>query len=95
MNQRGISREAVLAALDWGRSWYSYGCEVFVLGRRDIVAARRHGLDLSGFEGTRVVEDDDTIVTTGHSRRGRYRPRVCNKRHRRNARNLKFAHGWS
>lgn len=95
MEQRAISHDAIAAALDWGRWWYSHGCLVFVLGRREIRKARRFGLDLSAYEGIRVVEDNSAIITAAHSHPGRYRPRVCHRRQRRKARKNKFLEGWS
>ena len=63
MNARRISREAVLAAIIYGRVVYTRGARFFVLGRREV---RRYAGDLCDIrrcEGLQVVCKDNHVVT--------------------------------
>lgn len=56
MSHRGISLEALSAAVYFGRVSSSYGqAEVFVIGRREVEQARSQGFNLSAYEGVQVV----------------------------------------
>lgn len=85
MSQRGISGDAVLAALCHGRSAHVRGAEIFAIGRAEILRAGRHGIDLAGYEGVQVVcALSGAILTVYRNRdlRG-LRPGPCRRAKRR------------
>ena len=54
--QRAVRRGALAAVLDYGTSRPAgNGSHEFFLGHREVVAARRTGVDLRRFEGTAVI----------------------------------------
>ena len=59
MAQRGVRPDAVAATLRYGRCVHVRGAWVSVIGRREVAAARRTGIDLSRFEGLHVVSAAD------------------------------------
>jgi len=61
---RGVSREALEAALRWGRRTWSHGDLVFRLDRRSVAAARAYGIRVDAHEGTTVVLMHDGTVRT-------------------------------
>lgn len=73
MGGRGIHREAVQAALDYGRIVRTRGAEIHVLGRKEVTLLAKHDIDVSEFEGIQVVcSHDGKIVTVyrNHDFRG-------------------------
>lgn len=66
MTGRRISTAAVQAALDHGRRSHVRGSLIFALGRREVTAAARRGLDLAEHAGVHVVcsPDGATVLTT-------------------------------
>lgn len=91
--KRSIDPAAVSAAIDYGRIVHVRGADIYVIGRREISLLRRHGLDLSKYEGVQVVcSRDGAIVTVYRNRNFRsLRPRRgrrscdcvrCNRRKR-------------
>jgi hypothetical protein len=69
MCARGISPEAVRAALDFGRVARSYGVDVHALGRAECEAAGISPRDLRRFEGTHVLVASDGTITTVYRNR--------------------------
>lgn len=72
--QRAISTEAILAALDWGRLIRQRsGRRAYHLGRREVEAAAKAGVRLERFRGTAVVLGSDqgviTVLRTSDRRR--------------------------
>lgn len=73
-SQRGVSIEAIDAALAWGREIHVGGgvleCR---LDRRSVAQARRTGVDLKAFEGTIVIVSvrDGRVVTAYRNRHPR------------------------
>ncbi len=65
MATRRISPEAVQAAICHGRRSHVRGALIFALGRRDVAAAARVGLDLEPHNGVQVVctPDGGTVLT--------------------------------
>jgi hypothetical protein len=65
MSQRSISPDAVRAVLEHGRRQYQRGARIFFLGRKEVRAAAKRGLDLSAHEGLHVVcpPHCDTVQT--------------------------------
>ena len=77
MCARGLSLEAVEAALGYGRVVHVRGADIHALGRKEVETSKHNGTDLSRFEGVQVVcVGDGTIVTVyrNHDFRG-LRPR--------------------
>lgn len=64
MTTRAISRTAIEAALEFGRCVDIRGAQIFAIGRREVEALRREGIELADFEGTQVVVTDGGAVLT-------------------------------
>ena len=85
--QRGISAEAIAAAMDWGMSVRQPGGRVaYFLGKRTVERLEiRENLFLERFKNTLVVvSHDGTIVTVGRFSRPNFhrkgRPRTSSRR---------------
>ena len=68
MAERGVSREAVEAALTYGRLVREDGRQAFVIGRKEVAlfaegCENEEGVDLSAFEGVQVCVADQHVVT--------------------------------
>lgn len=64
MSRRGISKAAILAALDYGRIIYTRKAMFFILGRKQIKKCLKAGINLSRFNGIQVLcAEDGTIIT--------------------------------
>lgn len=77
MTARSITDRAIAAVMDYGRIAYVRGAKVFAIGKKEVEAYRRDGIDLTDFEGIHVVCSlDGAIMTTyrNHNLRG-LRPR--------------------
>ena len=83
MTARRISKTALLAVLQYGRMVYVRGAKIHVIGRKEVRAFLRKGIELADFEGIHVVCSlDGAIMTTYRNRDFRgLRPR--GRRHRR------------
>jgi hypothetical protein len=68
---RGIRPEGIDAAIDFGRLVRDKGADIFTIGWREVERAAEVGVDLSLFEGLRVVCDRDGSVITTYWRRTR------------------------
>lgn len=84
--QRGIGRDAVRAVIDHGREVYTRGARIFVIGHKEVAAARRRGVDVARFEGIHAVcSRDDVVITVYRNRHLQLRAgRKCSfdRRHR-------------
>ncbi len=61
---RRLPENAVAAALAYGREVHTRGAIFYVVGRKEVRAARRSGVDLSRSEGLHVVcTSEDRILT--------------------------------
>ena len=81
---RGLADGAIDAAMRYGRVVYVRGAQIHAIGRREVQAFARHGVDLGAWEGVQVVcSPDGTIVTAyrNHDFRG-LRPRRRSNRRR-------------
>jgi len=91
IDARGISRQAVSAALDYGRELHTRGATLYVIGRQEVSRLRRLGVDLDAHEGVHVVCAANGAVVTAyrnHDLRG-LRPRRRRRSHlRRGGRRL-------
>lgn len=74
MSKRGISESALTAAVYFGHIADARGAEVFSIGPKEVRLAKRQGIDLSAFEGVRVVCSMTGHVLTAYRNRGRCRP---------------------
>jgi len=68
MSQRGISVDAVVAVLDYGRSYHTPdGCTATLLTKRAVRDAKRRGARVDQHQGIAVVENaTGRIVTVEH-----------------------------
>lgn len=97
MWERRVSREAVEAALTYGRLIRQDRRLAFVIGRKEVerygtVRGEHEAVDLSGFEGVQVrVNDEGFVVTVLHETdfRALRRPRARDRQARSRSR---FAH---
>jgi hypothetical protein len=55
MYSRGLSQEAVNAAIDYGRDTFVRGAKIYAIGRKEINMYKEKGIDLSDYEGVQVV----------------------------------------
>ncbi len=68
-NARRLSRQAVFAALEFGRRVYTRGAMICAIGRREVSRFALLGIDLSEFEGIQVVcAADGTLITVYRNR---------------------------
>ena len=69
MQQRGISKAALQAVLDFGRRIHAKGLTFYVVGRKEVALYADRGVNLANFEGLQVlVTADGAVVTTYRSR---------------------------
>ncbi len=73
MDKRRISRAAVDAALRYGRKTYARGAVFYAIGRKEVEACRRHGIDIRAHRHVQVVCSPDGVVLTVY-RSGNFRP---------------------
>ena len=55
MRQRRIRRDAVEAALDYGRMVHTRGAVVYGIGHKEVDRYQAEGIDLSEYDGVQVV----------------------------------------
>ena len=55
MSGRGLSTAAVTAALMFGRLIHVRGAQIHAVGRKEVEALRREGIDISRYEGVQAV----------------------------------------
>ena len=84
MTARRISETALSAVLEYGRIVYVRGAKIYVIGRKEVRAFLRKGIELADFEGIHVVcSPEGPIMTTYRNRDFRgLRPRVRGRRYR-------------
>ena len=86
MSGRSVSPRALDAVVRYGRVARVRGADIHVIGRREVRKYRKHGLDLTPYEGLQVVCGPDAIITTyrNHNLRGLKprRPRRARRWHR-------------
>ncbi len=66
MWSRSLSREAVEAALTYGRKGFTRGAENFAIGRTEVTYYASRGIDLKGFAGIQVVCSHDGQIITAY-----------------------------
>jgi len=90
MSERSISPNAVATVLLYGRDTHVRGAVIYAVGRKEILASRQRGRDLSTCEGIHVVcASDGQVITT--YRNHDFRSLKPRRRHRFGRRNR----GWS
>lgn len=69
MSQRGLSEQAIEAALTYGREVRARGALIYAIGKKEVRKNRATGVDLRRFEGIQVVcLSDGTILTVYKNR---------------------------
>lgn len=69
MTARRLNREAVSAALEYGRVVFVRGAHIFAIGRNEVQTYALEGIDLTRFEGVQVVCTSDGTVLTAYRNR--------------------------
>jgi Domain of unknown function (DUF4258) len=69
MATRGVSADAIDAAIEYGRMVYIRGADIFAIGRKEIARHQREGIDLSTYEGIQVVVASDGHILTVYRNR--------------------------
>jgi hypothetical protein len=73
-NARGLSSEAIDAAIQYGRVVHVRGAAVHVIGKKEVRRFSEVGVDLEKYEGVQVVcsPDDEAVLTAyrNHDLRG-------------------------
>ena len=83
MSGRSVSPKAMNTVVRFGRIAYVRGAAIHVIGRQEVRKYRKHGFDLTPYEGLQVVCGSDAIITTyrNHDLRG-LKPRHLNRARR-------------
>jgi hypothetical protein len=64
MSARGLSVQALDAALRYGRKHHVRGAIIRAIGRKEVVDFQQGGINLSAYEGVQVVcSPDGTVIT--------------------------------
>lgn len=81
LSQRGIGREGLLAAFDFGREIVERGrgAVILFIGRKEVARARQGGIDIKEHKGVHVICSHDGRVIT------LYRSQDLNRSHARRA----------
>lgn len=73
-NARGLSNEAIDAAIQYGRVVHVRGAAIHVIGKKEVRRFAEIGVDLEKYEGVQVVcsPDDEAVLTAyrNHDLRG-------------------------
>ncbi len=64
LSQRGIGRDGLLAAFDFGREILDRGASILFIGRNEVARARKRGIDIRDHKGIHVVCAHDGQVIT-------------------------------
>ena len=82
MCARRITMDAVRAALDYGRVVYTRGAVIYILGTKELERCRKHGVDITQWDGLQVVcSHEGTILTAYRNKNLRLlRPRRHSRR---------------
>ena len=76
ISARRIRKDAIVAAMSYGRRYWNEGRIVYRLDRRSVKKAAKMGLKLQRYEGIHVVlGDDGRVVTAYRNRNGKRVPR--------------------
>ena len=83
MTGRRISEAALSAVMNYGRVVYVRGAKIYAIGRKEVGAFVRKGVNLADFEGIQVVCSPDGAVMTVFRNRDFRGLRPRGRRHRR------------
>ncbi|NML48027.1 DUF4258 domain-containing protein [Ramlibacter sp. G-1-2-2] len=83
MQQRGIRREDVDAALAYGRRIHAKGLTFFVIGEKEVRRYLDKGIDLAQMVGVQVLVSREGAVVTTYRSRDLHAIRVTPRAHRR------------
>jgi Domain of unknown function (DUF4258) len=66
MTQRSISKEAIDAAINFGRPIFTRKAKVYVIGKNEVSKLSSQGINLRDFEGIQVVcaSKSGAVITT-------------------------------
>lgn len=70
MSGRRISEGDLDAVITYGRRIHGRGAQIYVVGRKEIEACRKEGLDVRSLEGIHVVCSREGVVITTYRNRG-------------------------
>ena len=90
MSQRCISSEAVEIALLYGRHGYSRGAEVYVVGKKEVLAAEKEGIFIHEYDGLHIVIAD-CLITVFRNKSLQFRKMCRIKKRRQRPRRRKEA----
>lgn len=82
MQQRRISKTAIVVALLYGREVYTRDACICVIGQKEVQTCLRHGLDLSAHAGVHVVLSGNGTVMTVYRNADLRGLRPRSRRHR-------------
>lgn len=69
MNSRGISQDAVLATLIFGRAIHGRGAVICFIGRKEVEQFGEEEINLSDYEGVHVICSKNWVVLTTYRNR--------------------------
>lgn len=69
MGSRRLPPEAINAALCYGRVVFTRGAEIHAIGRKEVLAWAREGIDIADYEGVQVVCTSEGVVLTVYRNR--------------------------
>lgn len=83
MRTRRLSSVAVATTIAYGRVVHTRGADIYAIGRKEVVALARDGIDLTRFHGVQVVCSPDGKVLTVYRQRDfrSLRPSCRRQRH--------------
>jgi hypothetical protein len=68
MATRGLRKDAIDAALAYGRVVHVRGADIYAIGRKEIARYAEDGIDLAAYDGVQVVSTEGVIVTVYRNR---------------------------
>lgn len=66
MGARRLHPSAIVAALHYGRVVFARGAEIHAIGRKEVLALAREGIDLAPYEGVQVVCSTKGAILTAY-----------------------------
>ena len=69
MQQRALSAETLREVIVFGREVHTRGATIYAVGRKEVAAARREGVDLSDAEHVHVVCTAEGAIKTAYRNR--------------------------
>lgn len=69
MSGRGLSPDAILRVINFGRVAHVRGATIYAVGRKESARFKRDGIDLSDVEGVQAVCSVDGVIMTVYRNR--------------------------